>query len=159
MARRKQTVVSRRFIPGVTERSDPQPSTARLISGPMPVPSPKQRLIDAQLAGERAGRGAAQAAFSLDPGDKDFETILNVGDAIDTACQVAQRIARREIEKRVVRYDDPGEHKAFLAGAQWSVDQCLQGICDSDRTAPCVEDEEGPLGPLDGLGCGCGRRR
>lgn len=154
MARRKASSGTKRYIPGVTERSDPQPLPP---STPPPLPM-KQRIIDAQLQGERAGRGAAQSAFSLAPegmDEKAFETVLDVGDAIDAACQVAQRIAKRQIEKKMPAFETEAERKAWRTGAEWSVERCLQGICDSDRTAPCADDE----GPLFGLGCGCGRRR
>jgi len=120
----------------------------------------KQRLINAQLQGERAGRTAAQSAFSLVPegmDEKAFETVLDVGDAIDTACQVAQRIAKKQIEKKLPSFETEAERKAFLAGAGWSSERCLRSICDTDRTSPCAVDEE-EQGSLLGLGCRCGRR-
>lgn len=131
---------------------------------PSGSPEPlKHRLIKAQLQGERAGRGAAQSAFSLAPegmDEKAFETVLDVGDAIDTACQVAQRIAKKQIEKKMPAFETEAERKAFLAGANWSSERCLRSICDTDRTSPCaVDEEEQGQGALLGLGCGCGRRR
>jgi len=128
---------------------------------PTPEIPMKQRLINAQLQGERVGRSAAQSAFSLapeDPDDKAFETVLDVGDAIDTACQVAQRIAKKQIEKKLPSFETEAERKAFLTGANWSSERCLRSICDTDRTSPCAVDEE-EQGSLLGLGCGCGGRR
>lgn len=123
----------------------------------------KQRLINAQLQGERAGRGAARSAFSLAPegvDEKAFETVLDVGDAIGTACDVAQRIAKKQIEKKMPSFETEAERKAFLAGANWSSERCLRSICDTDRTSPCaVDEEEQGQGALLGLGCGCGRRQ
>lgn len=122
----------------------------------------KNRLIKAQLQGERAGRDAAHSAFELAPTDADdkaFDTILNVGDAIDTACQVAQRTARKQLDKKLPAFETEAERKAWRTGAEWSVERCLQGICDADRTSPCAVDEGQEAGLLGGLGLGCGRGR